>query len=267
MEENYGQDHHEVGGIELGGAELSSIEKEDGWQTVKPKNRTLGDFIMPPPGLRKQFFRKDGTTMTNRFSPLLASIEREDNKEIMGVEGRNEGNYERISITVDSGAADTVGPKWVGEGIAIRPTKASKAGMNYKAANGSTIRNYGERRLEGWNQKGKKTGITIQVAEVTKVLGSVGKMTEAGNTIIFSKGRSIITSDPSGKIAEAAFRVASPQGTTELEKKNGVYSFDMRVPKAQEIRTSGNYTNVEQGGENYYKIGSVTDFGWLDEAF
>ena len=110
-----------------------------------------------------------------------------------------DGNYEKVTITVDSGAADTVGPKHIAQGIPIKPTKASKEGKHYRAANGTQIKNYGQKRLEGLDNKGTKTGITIQVADVHKTLASVGKMTEAGNTIIFSKGKSIITTDKDGR--------------------------------------------------------------------
>ena len=126
-----------------------------------------------------------------------------------------DGNYEKVTITVDSGAADTVGPKHIADQLPIRPTKASREGKHYRAANGTQIRNYGQKRFEGIDKRGTKTGITIQVADVHKTLASVGKMTEAGNTIIFSKGKSIITSDRDGKIANAAICVAQPENTTE----------------------------------------------------
>ena len=96
--------------------------------------------------------------------------EEEEDKTIMTVD-RNDGSdgYEKVTITVDSGAADTVGPKAVADKLPIRPTRSSRLGINYKAANGPTTKNYGERRLEGWNERGIKTGITMQVADVNKV--------------------------------------------------------------------------------------------------
>ena len=157
-----------------------------------------------------------------------------------------------------------MGPPTVAKQLPIRSTRASRAGINYKAANGTKITNYGEKRLEGINKGGKKTGITIQVADVSKTLGSVGKMTEAENTIIFSKGRSIITSDPGGKIAEAAFKQCRPEITTELEKKNGVYTFDMWVPTVS--KAENNYCQGQGGGgDNYHNVGSVSGFAWLDD--
>ena len=61
---------------------------------------------------------------------------------------------------VDSGAADTVSPKHVADGIPTKPTKASMSGKDYKAANGTPIRNYGQKRIEGLDKNGTKTGIT-----------------------------------------------------------------------------------------------------------
>ena len=61
---------------------------------------------------------------------------------------------ETFPITVDSGAVDTVGPKRVGEGFPINPTKESAMGIGYRAANGTHIKNHGERVIEGLPEKG-----------------------------------------------------------------------------------------------------------------
>ena len=114
--------------------------------------------------------------------------------------------------------------------------------------------NMGGEKQSGWNDRGEKVGITIQAADVTKVLGSVSRMTEAKNTIMFSNGRSIIVSDPDGRVAEAAIRAARPELTTELTKKNGVYSFDMYVPAAKY-----NYEDAKVPTIN------ATSFAWLED--
>ena len=263
---NWQGEENEIGGIELGGAEIASVEHE--WARA-PIAIKLSDYLKPspPPGLNQRQ-KKEITRITsnnrwgNRFAPFINSVEREDNqKEIMEVSPASPDNYEKVTITVDSGAADTVGPKRVGKTLPIRETKSSKAGINYRAANGTTIKNYGERRLEGWNGRGTKTGITMQVAEVGKVLGSVSKMTEANNTIIFSKGKSIITSDPTGEVAAAAIKAARPEGTTELEKRNGVYTFDMWIPKS-ELEME----EAPRQEDNYHNVGNISqDFTWLDD--
>ena len=95
----------------------------------------------------------------------------------------------------------------------------------------------------------------MQVADVGKVLGSVSKMTKANNTIIFSAGRSIITSDPNGMVAEAAIKASRPQDTTELVEQNGVYTFDMWVPRKA--------INEVQGEDEHYNNDS--SFTWLED--
>ena len=100
----------------------------------------------------------------------------------------------------------------------------------------------------------------MQVVDVKKVLGSVGRMTDANNTIIFSKGKSIITSDPYGAVARAGISAANPNCTTELEKRNGVYTFDMWIPAANE-----NSDDKVAENNNYHEIGAVSDFAWLED--
>ena len=98
-------------------------------------------------------------------------------------------------------------------------------------------------------------------------------MTDADNTIIFSKGKSIITSDPDGEIANAAIGMARPEKTTELEKKNGVYTFDMWINRhATNYEAPGETIGglrdcAGNGGSNNYKnIASISqDFAWLDD--
>ena len=175
----------------------------------------------------------------------------------------------KVRITVDSGAAETVGPRNIAKGIPIRPTKASREGRHYRAANGTQIKNYGQKRLEGVDKKWTSTGITIQVADVHKTLASVGKMTDADNTIIFSKGRSIITADKDGKVAEAAIKMAKPQHTTELEKKNGVYTFDMWIKSQRNYyQPPGTIINTEapSSTSNYQNFAAISsDFAWLED--
>ena len=66
-------------------------------------------------------------------------------------------------------------------------TEASKTGKHYRAANGSTIRNYGQRVVKGTSENGLALSLPIQVADVHKVLGSVREMVKAGNRIVFDE--------------------------------------------------------------------------------
>eukprot|EP00959_Pyramimonas_sp_CCMP1952_P333190 6976901-Pyramimonas_sp.AAC.1 len=53
--------------------------------------------------------------------------------------------HETIVVTVGSGAYNTVGPPKVGTYCPIKQTDASQRGRHYSAANGTTIKNYGQR--------------------------------------------------------------------------------------------------------------------------
>ena len=145
---------------------------------------------------------------------------------------------------------DTVGPPAVAKAFTIKETKASRAGLNYQAANGTVIKNYGEKKLAGENLEGNKIQLTMQCADVKKVLGSVGRISEAENTVVFSKGMSAIIKDPGAQLADKLIASAKPERVTKLRKDKGVFKFDVWVP---------NYK--EENGE----IGQIErDFGWLD---
>ena len=76
--------------------------------------------------------------------------------------------------------------------------------------------------------------MTIQCADVRKVLGSVGRMNDAENTVIFSKGRSVIIKDPNSEIAKRAISMAKKERITELRKDKGVFKFDVWVPSGSD---------------------------------
>ena len=53
--------------------------------------------------------------------------------------------WERVRVQIDSGAIDTVGPKEIAKAFEMKETEMSKRGIGYVAANGSSIKNYGEK--------------------------------------------------------------------------------------------------------------------------
>eukprot|EP00959_Pyramimonas_sp_CCMP1952_P461238 9481258-Pyramimonas_sp.AAC.3 len=131
--------------------------------------------------------------------------------------------HETIVVTVDSGAYNTVGPPKVGTYFPIKHTNASKQGKHYSAANGTTIKNYGQRVITGRNESGNPVSMPIQVAEVNKVLGSVREMVNAGNRVVFdqnSNGKSIshVEHKATGK-------------RTAIYERNGTFQFNIVVPK------------------------------------
>ena len=140
------------------------------------------------------------------------------------------GTGEKITVTIDSGAVDSVGPKTMATDLPIRDTPASRAGLKYRAANGTTIDNLGEKAIQGVTKQGNKVGMTFQVANVTKPLGAVRAMLAAGNKVVFEAGNSYIQ-DKTRTIK------------TPIEERNGAYVFDIWRPKAP-----GNQGNVINTG-------------------
>jgi hypothetical protein len=113
--------------------------------------------------------------------------------------GRGEGDWEEVKITVDSGAVDTVGPRTLGKGIPLVETEASKQGKYYRAANDTKIAIHGKKNICGYTAEGTKIGIDVQIADVKKTLGSVRRICEAGNRVVFDEDGSYVENKSSGE--------------------------------------------------------------------
>ena len=61
-----------------------------------------------------------------------------------------------------------MGPPTIGTHFKITPTEASAKGRHYSAANGSVIRNHGQRVVTGRTNEGALVSMPIQVADVKK---------------------------------------------------------------------------------------------------
>ena len=90
----------------------------------------------------------------------------------------------KVRAQVDSGAIDTVGLKEIAKALTMKENVMSKKGLGYVAANGSKIRNFGEKRIVGYTEAGDGMSMKIQRADVKKVLGSVRKMNVGGNVVV-----------------------------------------------------------------------------------
>ena len=77
----------------------------------------------------------------------------------------------------------------------------------------------GEKTMEVWTKEGNSGQLTFQITKVMKPLGSVKRMCEAGNQVIFDDGGSYIINKATGK-------------KTGLEENNGIYVMKVQVPKA-----------------------------------
>ena len=93
---------------------------------------------------------------------------------------------EPITVIVDSGACDHVGPPSVYPHLPVQETLASKNQRYFQAANGSRITNLGCKDIQAWTEFDDPIKMRMQVGEGTKrFLGSVLKLTHANCKVVF----------------------------------------------------------------------------------
>ena len=109
-------------------------------------------------------------------------------------------DWERIEITVDSGACDTVLPSRMLSSIRTESTEASRRGDEYEVANGHSIPNYGQKRCVMMTSGSAiPKGVIFQVSDVHKPLMSVGSMADAGFECLLSKNGGIMRDVDTGE--------------------------------------------------------------------
>ena len=134
---------------------------------------------------------------------------------------------QRIQFVLDSGSVRTIVPPEAVKGMQLQ--KGRGIGGGFRVANGETIPNLGEVKLEGIGEKGNAK-MTAQVAAVTKPLASAYEMTENGNLVILHRTGGIVKK--LSKAAEEKVRdiVKSEAGPEiVLERKAGAFKFDIEV--------------------------------------
>jgi hypothetical protein len=134
--------------------------------------------------------------------------------------------WEFISILIDSGSTETVAPKDSLRGYELVSTDWSEAGKGYTAANGSDIPNLGEKVVRGQTTNGMLCTMRFQICEVTKPLGSVSRICQAGSRVVFGPPDegSYIENVTTGK-------------RTMLRQNKGLYYLDVWVAPANMAST------------------------------
>ena len=123
-------------------------------------------------------------------------------------------------MKIDSGAIDNVMTPHVANHFGLTETELSKSGPGSNAANGSPIKHYGQRIIEGVGDQFQLLHLTAQIADVKNTLGSVNQMLRAGNCVHFESGNCYIQHMESGQ-------------RTPIEEKNGTLEVGIWVPKSK----------------------------------
>jgi len=130
-----------------------------------------------------------------------------------------EPEYHDIQIVLDSGAADHVVNSRDVPGYKPTPGAGSKAGACFMGVNGDLIPNKGEVNLELKTDLSDDSIINsiFQVADITKPLWSVGRICDAGYTVVFDQGHATI------------YHVESGEPAGVFERKQGLYVGKMKL--------------------------------------
>ena len=106
--------------------------------------------------------------------------------------------------------------------------------MNYIAANGNRMDNYGEKKIR-FRQGGQSAlnSIVFQATDVRKPLAAVSRILDKGNKVVFSRYGSFIQNEKSGR-------------KIELKEENGVFVMEVEffepeaaVEKEQDFTRQG----------------------------
>ncbi len=96
-----------------------------------------------------------------------------------------DGRWEKLTNIMDSGASVTALPPSAGKLYAMEESPASRAGVEYEAANGHAIPNLGQKTLPVITKEGTLRCMLAQMADVTHGLQSVRQMHATGHMVVF----------------------------------------------------------------------------------
>jgi hypothetical protein len=154
--------------------------------------------------------------------------------------------HELIEVNVDSGAIDSCIPPSIASQFKVRPTKMSENGGYYTSASGGAIYNEGERDVKGVTEDGQEVGMTFQVTKVRGPLGSVRRICEAGNKVVFDEEGSYIENKKSKK-------------RTVIEKVKGVYVLKLWVKREeqQEVNSISSVRGFVNSNSVFARLGQM----------
>jgi len=172
-----------------------------------------------------------GSSLTGCLFPPLNLLEHKagENENVISAVEEGKG-WEQMSILIDSGSTETVAPENTLAGYELVSTDWSEMGKGYSAANGTDIPNLGEKIVTGQTTNGMWCTMRFQVCNVTKPLGSVSRICQAGSRVIF------------GPPEEGSYieHITTKKRTT-LRQSKGLYYLDMWIaPDSTFPRQGGN---------------------------
>ena len=154
----------------------------------------------------------------------------------------------KVDATVDSGAEAIVAPPNVIPGKLL-PSEMSQSNREYRAANGSRIRNHGQTSAEFKTQEGHMCELLFQIADVERVLLGVTPLTSCGHEVRLRKEDGEIYHPASGR-------------SLALSRDGGVYHLAMYFL----VRDSGGNSDHNGDQRDTAPLSDASGTGRLDAA-
>ncbi len=173
----------EAGSITEGVWSFQSEEDCKGWQKIlKRRTKDIAAVGMD------DYKRGTEVETKNKFSALEENEEECEDECDMGAILEKKGDLVKVEILVDSGAGDSVMPVGLFPELAVKANNQSKAGKCFFNASGNPVPNQGEKVVKFYTPAGNVQHIKWQVAKVIKPLLAVGKLEDAGCSVVVGKG-------------------------------------------------------------------------------
>jgi len=163
----------------------------------------------------------------------------QDKSEVLNLSPKQDPNYEwvKIDAVMDSGSVVTIGSMGHVDPTTVKPSAASKAGVNYTAADGGTIRNIGEGDVVAMSEDGTEVKFKSQVGDkMTRLLIAIQRAVEAGNMVVLGSTtdaiKKLMQRIKDGKEVPENLIMSRKTGTIDkIKKKNGLYVYPMWIKK------------------------------------
>ncbi len=168
---------------------------DDGFTTIKPSRKTNNRWSQSA----RRELNKTVSEHTNSNSVFMTLMENDEgeinainNMEDMAQTNAEHKCWDKVVVTVDSGASTSVMPISIASDVPTIESTASRLKTKFRAANGGIITSDGKRQINGVTADGNNVSASFEVCPVTKTLGAVSEMIDRDNKVVFDKSGSYI---------------------------------------------------------------------------
>ena len=128
----------------------------------------------------------------------------------------DQAKKEVLSLTMDSGAAESVTNKQIAKEHAVVQTAGPERDAKYILPSGEVIENQGEKHIKVNMKEGSKCVLRMQATDMRKSLMSVGNVRDEGHRVVFEALGGYIEHLESGQ-------------RTHFDRRGGVYILDVEI--------------------------------------